>query len=238
MARPLQQEIDKLKNRVLYFSALVEENVRNTIRALVRRDTKLASKVIDADEDIDQMEVEVEEHCLKIIALHQPVATDLRFIIAVFNINNDLERIGDLAVNIAERAFALASCSEIDIPFDFSGMAEKALTMLKNSLDALINLDADLARKVCLADEEVDNLNQEIYSQVEESIRQSPERLDCLIQFPTISAELERIADHATNIAEEVIYLTEGKIVRHQTVEAPNSVPKEGKVMDMTKLLK
>ncbi|MDD3581830.1 MAG: phosphate signaling complex protein PhoU [Desulfobacca sp.] len=238
MVRPLQQEIDKLKNRILYFSALVEENVRNAIRALVRRDTKLASKVIDADEDIDQMEVEVEEHCLKIIALHQPVATDLRFIIAVFNINNDLERVGDLAVNIAERAFALASCSEIDIPFDFSGMAEKALAMLKNSLDALVNLDANLARQVCLADEEVDNLNQEIYDQVEESIRQRPERLDCLIQFPTISAELERIADHATNIAEEVIYLTEGKIVRHQTVEPPISVPKEGKVMDMTKLLK
>lgn len=216
MVRPLQQEIDKLKNKILHFSALVEENVRNSIRSLVKRDFHLATKVIDTDDDIDQMEVEVEEHCLKIIALHQPVAKDLRFIIAVFNINNDLERIGDLAVNIAERAISLASCAYIDIPFDFSGMAEKALMMLKKSLDALINLDPDLSREVCLADEEVDAINREIYNQVEDSIRRHPDRLDCLIQFPAISGEIERIADHATNIAEEVIFLAEGKIVRHQ----------------------
>lgn len=238
MVRPLHQEIEHLKKKILYFCALVEENVRNSIASLVNRDSRLAKKVIETDSHIDRMEIEVEEDCLKIIALHQPVASDLRFIIAVFNINNDLERIGDLAVNIAESALYLASCPQIVIPFDYPGMAEKALAMLNKSLDALVNLDPDLAREVCLADEEVDEINQEMYLQVEESIRRYPERLDCLILFPAISGELERIADHATNIAEEVIYLAEGRIVRHQNVAPQKPNPGSSKVGDVAKLLK
>lgn len=215
MTRALDNAIDSLKKKVLYFSAMVEENVRVAVNVLVTRDPKLAAKVIDADDEIDQMEVEIEGECLKILALYQPVATDLRFIIAVFNINNDLERIGDLAVNIAERAHSLATCKRLDIPFDFSGMADKVLEMLQNSLDALMRGDQNLALEVCRADDEIDALNREAYVKVQEGIRQQPERLDCLIQFPIISGELERIADHATNIAEEVIYLAKGEIVRH-----------------------
>lgn len=216
MPKTLELEIAALKKKILSFCAVVEENVRDAIRALVYRDTALATKVIDTDEEIDTMEVALEEECLKILALYQPVAKDLRFIIAVFNINNDLERIGDLAVNIAERALSLAACSEVDIPFDYSAMAEKVLIMVKKSLDSLVQLDSDLAQQVCDQDEEIDFINRQVYARVQERIRQYPERVDCLIQFPAISSELERIADHATNIAEEVIYLAKGEIVRHR----------------------
>ena len=216
MARTIEIEIEALKKKILSFCAVVEENVRDAIKSLVLRDTALAAKVIDTDEEIDAMEVMLEEECLKTLALYQPVAKDLRFIIAVFNINNDLERIGDLAVNIAERALSLAACSEIDIPFDFTKMAEKVLHMVKSSLDSLVQMDPDLARQVCEEDNEVDVINREAYKKVQERIRQFPERVDCLIQFPAISSELERIADHATNIAEEVIYLAKGEIVRHK----------------------
>ena len=220
MARTLEIEIESIKKKLLGFCAVVEGNVRDAIKALVMRDTALAAKVIDTDEEIDTMEVEIEEECLKTLALYQPVAKDLRFIIAVFNINNDLERIGDLAVNIAERAMSLAACSEIDIPFDYTKMAEKVLAMVKSSLDSLVHMDPELARRVCEEDNEVDVINRQAQTKVQERIRQFPERVDCLIQFPAISSELERIADHATNIAEEVIYLAKGEIVRHK-IERP-----------------
>jgi len=220
MPKNLDSEIEFIKKKLLAFSAIVEENVRNAIKALVMRDTTLAAKVIDTDEEIDFLEVEIEEECLKTLALYQPVAKDLRFIIAVFNINNDLERIGDLAVNIAERAMSLAACTEIDIPFDYTGMAEKVLAMVKQSLDSLVHMDPDSARRVCEEDNEVDVINRQAQTKVQERIRQYPERVDCLIQFPAISSELERIADHATNIAEEVIYLVKGEIVRHK-IEKP-----------------
>jgi phosphate transport system protein len=220
MARNLEIEIEALKKRILSICAVVEENVRDAIKALVLRDTALATKVIDVDEEIDAMEVVLEEECLKTLALYQPVAKDLRFIIAVFNINNDLERIGDLTVNIAERAMSLAACTKIDIPFDYTSMAEKVLAMVKKSLDSLVRMDPELARRVCEEDDEVDVINRKAYTKVQERIRQYPDRVDCLIQFPAISSELERIADHATNIAEEVIYLTKGEIVRHK-IEKP-----------------
>ncbi|AEB10457.1 phosphate signaling complex protein PhoU [Desulfobacca acetoxidans] len=220
MTRTLELEINFLKKKILSVCTIVEENVRDAVKALVKRDTDLAAKVIDADEEIDALEVEIEEECLKTLALHQPVARDLRFIIAVFNINNDLERIGDLAVNIAERAMSLASCANIDIPFDYTSMAEKVLLMVKKSLDALVQMNPELGREVCEEDDEVDVMNREAYSKVQERIRLYPERVDCLIQLPAISSELERIADHATNIAEEVIYLAKGEIVRHK-IEKP-----------------
>lgn len=220
MPRTLEIEIESIKKKLLSICAVVESNVRDAIKALVKRDTKLATKVIDTDEEIDALEVVLEEDCLKTLALYQPVAKDLRFIIAVFNINNDLERIGDLAVNIAERALSLAACAKIDIPFDYTSMAEKVLNMVKRSLDSLVEMDPDLAQRVCEEDDEVDVINRQAYSKVQERIRQYPDRVDCLIQFPAISSELERIADHATNIAEEVIYLVKGEIVRHK-IERP-----------------
>jgi phosphate transport system protein len=219
MAKQLPREIEKLKKRILFLSAMVEESVQKAVRAIEERDPKLAKEVMNADPDVDQMEVDVEEECLKILALHQPVAIDLRFIIAVIKINNDLERIGDLAVNIAERAAYLATRQRVPIPFDFVGMADKAQAMLRKTLDALVNMDPNLAREVCASDDEVDTINREMYAQVKDGIRKHPERLDCLIHVLSASRHLERIADSATNIAEDVIYMTEGEIVRHRTEE-------------------
>jgi phosphate transport system protein len=215
MAKHLQRELGKLKKRILSLGALVEERVRMALRSIESRDADLAHQVITKDYEIDEIEVEVEEECLKILALYQPVAVDLRFLIAVIKINNDLERIGDEAVNIAQRVENISKKEKVEVPFDYSLMAEKAASMLKASLDSLVNLDLDGAFRVLTMDDEVDHINVEIYDQVKGVIRENPLRSGYLINLLLISRHLERIADHATNIAEEVIYLIEGDIIRH-----------------------
>ncbi len=216
MRRHLQRELDNLKKNILSLGAMVEERVRMAINAFENRNGELALKVVAADKEINQAEVEVEEDCLKILALHQPVAVDLRFINAVTKINNDLERVGDEAVNIAERVANISKRPPVSVPFEYSTMAEKSEAMLKDSLDALVTLDADLAYAVCLRDDEVDKINQDIYDKIKEVIKQQPERVGYLINLLLIARHLERIADHATNIAEEVIYMVEGEIPRHR----------------------
>ena len=216
MKKHLQRELEKLKKRILSLGAMAEESVRMAIQAFETRDRKLALEIIEADKKIDEAEVEVEEECLKILALHQPFAVDLRFINAVIKINNDLERVGDEAVNIAERVANIAGKPPVNVPFEYGVMAEKSEAMLQSSLDALVNLDADLAYKVCLLDDEVDKINHDIYDKIKGVIRRQPERVGYLINLLLISRHLERIADHATNIAEEVIYMVEGKIPRHR----------------------
>jgi phosphate transport system protein len=215
MSVHLQREIEKLKRSLLALSARVEENLRRAVHAIDRHDVELARRVIDADIEIDHAEIDVEEECLKILALHQPVAIDLRLVIACLKINNDLERVGDLAVNIAERALFLADLPRVNAPFDFPTMADKAQAMVRNSLDALIHLDAALARSVCAADDEVDAINRQMYEQVQDGIRRQPQALNSLIHLLCVSRHLERIADHATNIAEDVIYMLKGEITRH-----------------------
>jgi phosphate transport system protein len=215
MTRHLQRELDRLKKRILSLGAMVEERVRLAIRAIETRDADLADKIISGDYEIDEYEVEVEEECLKIMALHQPVAVDLRFLTAIIKINNDLERIGDEAVNIADRLRIIAKKPKLDIRFDYSEMTEKTASMLKMSLDALVNLDLDLAVHVCVLDDEVDDFQNEAYDVIKQAIRDNPERVAYLINLFLISRHLERIADHATNIAEDVIYMIEGEIVRH-----------------------
>ncbi len=219
MPRHLQREIEKLKKKILALGAVVEESVRKAVQAIQERDEKLADAIINNDVEIDHIEVDVEEECLKILALYQPVATDLRFIVAVLKINSDLERIGDLAVNIAERAVFLAKQEKVNYPFDFEDMVGKTRSMLKRSLDALVNHDTGLAREVCAADDEVDAINREMYIQVQQGIRSHPEQMEAMIHFLSISRHLERIADHTTNIAEDVIYMIEGEIVRHRPEE-------------------
>jgi phosphate transport system protein len=216
MSVHLQHEIANLKKQILSLGALVEDDVSQAVRAVAQRDLRLAQGVIDRDSVVDQNEVSIEEECLKILALHQPVANDLRFIIAVLKLNNDLERIGDLAVNIAQRAIFLCGQPRVDIPFDLAEIAEKSQAMLRQSLDALNNLDLKLARQVGASDDVVDNLNRQSFELIKGVIRQSTEHLDSLIALLSVSRYLERIADHATNIAEDVIYLVEGRIIRHQ----------------------
>ncbi len=219
MAKHLQREIENLKKKLLALGATVETSVRDATLSIEKRDAELAQKIIDNDIDIDNTEIEIEEDCLKILALHQPVAIDLRFIVAVLKINSDLERIGDLAVNIAERAVFLAGQPRINISIDLVDMAYNAQSMLKKSLDALINHDAELAHKVCASDDMVDQMNSQMYLKVQEAILKNPKQISALIHLLSASRHLERIADHTTNIAEDVIYMIEGQIVRHRTEE-------------------
>jgi phosphate transport system protein len=186
------------------------------VRAVHERDGELAQAVIDSDPEIDLMEVDIEEECLKTLALHQPVAHDLRFIIAVLKVNSDLERIGDLAAGIAKQGRYLAGSDTCDVPYDLVGMAVKVGRMLRDSLDALMEKDAAIAHRVCAADDEVDTMDRLMYQEVRAAIRETPEKTEGLIRLQRVSQNLERIADHATNIAEDVIYLVEGEIVRHK----------------------
>jgi phosphate transport system protein len=216
MAKHFHKELEQLKKRILALGAMAEDRVRMAVKAIETRDTVIADKIINTDYEIDEMEVEIEEECLKILALHQPVAVDLRFITAVIKINNDLERIADEAVNIARGVRFLSKEKKVfKFGFNFSAMHEKTQIMLKHSLDALVNMDTDIAVKVCLLDDEIDDMNKEVHRLVKDSINENPEQGRQLVDLLLISRHLERIADHATNIAEEVIYMIEGEIVRH-----------------------
>ena len=212
----MKREIGKLKKMLLSLCDVVESSFIQAVKSIKEKDAALAKKIIEADSQIDQMEINLEEECLKILALYQPVAIDLRFIITALKINNDLERIGDLAVNIAERSEFLAKQQKIDIPFDLDKMAEKTQLMLRNSLEALVNTNCDLAHRVCADDDEVDDMNRRMFNILQNRIRDHPEQIEPLIHLLSASRHLERIADHATNIAEDVIYMVEGKIVRHK----------------------
>jgi len=210
-----QRDIERLKRQLLSLGAVVETEVRMAVRAIEERDTALAAQVIRREAQADVLEVNVEEECLKILALHQPVAADLRYVISVLKINQDLERIGDLAVHIAERGTQLFTQPPVETSFRIGEMAEKAQAMLKKVLDAFVSLDADAARAVCLADAEIDQINRGISMHAEEKLVQDPGLVDGLLQVINIARHLERIADHATNIAEDLIYMIEGRIVRH-----------------------
>jgi phosphate transport system protein len=215
MTKHFVRELEKLKKKILSLGALVEERVYLAIKGIESNDPDLATRIIRSDYEIDETEVEIEEECLKVLALYQPVAIDLRFIVAVIKINNDLERIGDEAVNIAERIQSMAKYPNISFHFDYTEMAEIAAAMLKQSLDALVNLDIDTAFRVITMDDDVDNIQGNAYSQIKQAMREHPQEMTYLINLYLISRHLERVADHATNIAEEVIYLIEGEIVRH-----------------------
>ncbi|MCX7847603.1 MAG: phosphate signaling complex protein PhoU [bacterium] len=217
MSLHLEREINILKKRILRLGALVEEQLERAMTSILTRDVKLANQVIEQDNVIDEMEVEVEEECLKILALHQPVAIDLRFIVAVLKMDGDLERLGDIAVHIAKRGARVTELLPARaIPREFSTIAERVRRMVRACLDALVNFDATTARGVCEEDAMVDKQCREMYDHVKAMIQREPEQLDGLIELVMIPRHLERIADHATNIAEDLIYMIEGRIVRHQ----------------------
>ena len=211
----LQRDIEKLKRRLLVLSTEVEEAVRQSIRALAERDVALARQVVEREIQTNTMEVDVEEDCLKILALHQPVAGDLRYIIAVLKMDRDLERIADLAAHIAERGLALFELPALDIPFRLDEMGVKVQAMLKKALDAFVSLNTEAAHEVCAMDGEINAIKKDTFRQVRQAVMEVPQKFDPLMQVMHISRHLERIADHATNIAEDLIYLVEGRIVRH-----------------------
>lgn len=215
MAKHFQRELEKIKKSILSLGAIVEDRVRLAIKSIDGRDAAIAEQIVNMDYEIDEMEVDIEEECLKVLALHQPVAVDLRFLVSVIKINNDLERIADETVNIAHRVKTISKNKELKFIFDYALMAEKASTMLRMSLDAMVRLDTDTAFKVCLMDDDVDVFVGLAYEQLKQSISAMPDNTGILINMFLISRHIERIADHATNIAEEVIYVTDGEIVRH-----------------------
>jgi phosphate transport system protein len=215
MSVHLARQTDKLKKRILSLSAIVEEAVHRSVNAVIERDPDLAREVINGDPEVDRIEVEIEEECLKVLALYQPVATDLREVMAIIKINNDLERIADLAVNISERAIELAAGGPATIPYDLPAMAEKTMEMLRRCLDSLVQMDPVLAREVCTADEVVDEMNREAAAKTIAVMREGEDRLEPMISLMLVARHLERIADLSTNIAEDVIYSCQGVIVRH-----------------------
>lgn len=216
MAENLNRRLEQLKDEVVYVGALVEAALAKAIAALRTRDEQLAREVIQADCEIDGMEVTVEKDCLTILALLQPVALDLRFVVAVLKINNDLERIGDLAKNIAKRVLVISRVPTIEIPVEFAEMARLAQAMVKQSLDALVTGNVALARQVRSDDDAVDELRDLIEAQLLDKIAEQPEQTETLLKVASVARHLERLADMATHIAEEVIYMVEGAIVRHR----------------------
>jgi phosphate transport system protein len=214
----MQREIEKLKKKLLTVSAKVETVMQKAVRSLMERNDTLAQEVIDGDPEIDQMEVDVEEEVLKILALYSPVANDLRFVVAVLKINNDLERIADEAVNIAERTIFLSKHPKIKVPEELTTMVNLVESMLDKTLHALINMDSKLAAEVILNDDKVDDLHKYMYTLIQNRIKTDIEHVECLINILSVSRQLERIADQVTNIAEDVVYMVEGNIVRHKSI--------------------
>jgi len=216
MSKHLQRDLDSLQRDLLALAASVEEAIHEAIRSLQDRDIELANQVIAGDSQIDQEENHVEEECLKILALHQPVAVDLRRTASAMKINNELERMADLAEDIAERALHLADLPPIPIPAKLQHMTDLTATMVRQSLDAFVNLYPRQARRVCRLDDEVDRYNNEIIQELIGMMQESPAKVEAGLSLFSATRHLERIADHATNIAEDVVYLVEGTIIRHQ----------------------
>jgi phosphate transport system protein len=215
MSRHFHEELEALKQTLLAMGGLVEDQIRRVMRALLERDDAMAQEVIERDRQVNTYDVEVDEQCVSLLALHQPAAGDLRFITTAMKIVTDLERIGDQAVNIAQRVLELNREPQLKPYIDLPRMAEKAQRMVKESLDAFVARDTALARQVCGEDAEVDALKEQIFRELLTFMMEDPRTIPRAIRVILISRFMERIADHATNIAEMVVYLVEGKMVRH-----------------------
>lgn len=217
----LKKDLEKLRSQILKVATCVEENLRKTMKAIKTLSLPMAQEVIQADKIIDKLEVETEEECLKILALHQPVAGDLRYVITVLKINNELEHIGDLAVNIAEKvSYILDTKIKLERPtFDMETMTSRTLYMLKSAIDSFLHADVDLAIGVCKDDEIVDNENRKSYINLEEDLKINPQNVHIDINYLLVSKTLERIADLCTNIASDVIYMKSAVIARHNLEE-------------------
>ena len=215
MTKHLRSDLEHLKRRILAMGALVEEATNLAISSLVHRRPELAEQVLLGDDAIDRMELDVEDTCLKVLALHQPVAGDLRFIVAVMKVNNDLERMGDLAQNIAQRSSDLSTQAPLDVQLEFDDMMEAVRRMVSRSLDALVRGDTALAREVIASDDEVDRLHRQMFKDLEALMRRDPDSVGRAVQTLSVARHLERIADLATNIAEDIVFMVEGEVIRH-----------------------
>ncbi|SLM30758.1 conserved hypothetical protein [Desulfamplus magnetovallimortis] len=215
MSKLLKKELEKIKNNLLALGAMIEDRLQTMGYAIENMDSKIARQIIEGDHEIDEAEVAIEEECLKLIALFQPVAIDLRFLVSVIKINNDMERIGDLTANVAHRLLIASKEKERNFIFDYSEMATRVKHMLKNSLDSFVNMDLELARTIKGMDDAVDKIKNHAYDMTKVFLKEHPDKAGYAINMFLISRHLERIADMATNIAEEIIYIIEGSIIRH-----------------------
>jgi len=219
MVRHFDEGLKELNRQLLKMSALAEESISLSIKALVKRNEDLAVKVINSDKEINMLEIEIDELCLKLLALYQPTAVDLRFITSAIKINSELERIADQAVNIAERTQEIFKQPLLKPLIDIPRMATLAQKMVKDSIDALVNRDESLARDVCKRDDEVDNLNDQVFRELLTYMIQDPNTITRAVELILVGRHLERIADHTTNIAENVIYFVKGKTIKHHIEE-------------------
>lgn len=212
----IRKEIERLKKNLLSLTAIVEGRFQSSLQSLLEMDNELAAQVVNGDNEIDDLEVALEEECLKIMALHQPLANDLRLIVSVLKINNDLERMADLAVNMANRVKDLtAQLSQTESPYDLAEMGHMVNVMLRTSLDSLVKEDTALAHKCIAMDQQVDDMHRNNFALIKQALREQPEKIDYILLYLSISRYLERIADLATNIAEDVVYLIDAEIIRH-----------------------
>jgi len=210
-----EEELKKLREEILYMGGMVEDQIQKAIKSLVDRDSNLADLIIERDHEVNRLDVDIDDICVRLLALHQPAGRDLRFITTGLKITTDLERIGDMAVNICERALELNQEPQLKPYIDIPRMARIAQRMIRESLDAFVREDTELALKVCKDDEEVDQLNSQIFREVVSFMIADPLTINRAIKISSISKYLERIADHATNIAEMVIFMVKGKSIRH-----------------------
>jgi phosphate transport system protein len=217
MSKHLQRDLDKLKLDIAHLGSLVEKAINSSIIALISRDSERAQEVVEKESVIDHNEVHIEEDCLKILALHQPVAIDLRFIVSVLKVNSDLERMGDFAVNIATRALELNQHDAIDLPSEFHDELPAHINkMVKLALEALVDLDVAKAQQVIAMDDFVDNVNKNMYVVLKQQIKNDISSLDRAVNFLSSSRYIERIADLTTNIAEDIFFMVTGEVVRHK----------------------
>src|SRR5947207_15603731 len=217
------EDLKKLREDILYMAGLVEDQIQKAVSLLVEHGSKLAQTIIQRDHEVNRLDVEIDDLCIKLLALHQPAGRDLRFITTGLKITTDLERIGDMAVNICERALELNQEPQLKPYIDIPRMARIAQRMTRESLDAFVREDTDLALKVCRDDEEIDQLNSQIFREVISFMIEDPHTVSRAIKLSSISKYLERMADHATNIAEMVIFMVKGKSIRHMK-ELPSSI--------------
>jgi len=219
LERHFHQELEALKEQLLGMGGRAEAIVNKAVEALKRRDAGLAQAVFDDDRALDRMEVEIEERCIGLLALQQPMAGDLRFLTSALKISNDLERIGDHAVNIAEGAVSLAGMPQLKPLVDIPRMADLALTMLREALDAFVHRDAATARRICLRDDAVDDLNRQLFRELVSYMIEDPSTVGRALELIRVAHNLERVADMATNVAEEVVFIAEARIIKHHREE-------------------
>jgi len=218
-----EEDLKKLREDILYMGGLVENQIQKAVSSLVERDSALAEMIIQRDQEVNRLDVEIDDLCIRLLALHQPAARDLRFITTALKVTTDLERIGDMAVNICERALELNTEPQLKPYIDIPRMAQTSERMIRESLDAFVREDTDLALKVCKDDQEVDDLNSQIFRETISFMIEDPHTINRAMKISSVSKYLERIADHATNIAEMVVFMVKGKSIRHMK-DIPQSI--------------